>query len=261
MKPGFSSLILICLACSVFGQKKMLTSDILYLKNGNRLTGQIIQYEQDQKVTLKLKDNSKVTILASEIDRIVQETVEEEKVNENYISTQKINTKPRTQGTYNITQLSFAIGGGDGDGLALGAGISTILGFQIKPSFGIGLGVGLDNYARRGETIYPVFIDLRSYLPTKKNLNAYYIALNSGYGFAFPRENIGIIEAEGGFLIHGAFGYRTTTREGVDVNIDAGLRVQKANFSRTSSNGDIEERDLVFQRFTIRVGIGLWGKK
>ena len=122
------------------------------------------------------------------------------------------------------------------------------------------MGVGLDNYARRGETIYPVFLDVRGYLPIFKKENAYYYAVNIGYGFAFPRENISINDAEGGVLVHGAVGYRTTTQEGVDINIDIGAKFQEASFSRDLFNGDVEIRDLVFQRLAIRVGIALWNK-
>ena len=135
------------------------------------------------------------------------------------------------------------------------------MGYQFGPLLGIGVGAGLDNYARRGETIYPVFLDLRAYLPFTPKPNHYYIALNGGYGFAFAREKIGINEADGGYMVHGAIGYRTTTREGVDVNIDAGAKFQKAGFSRDLFNGDIEVRNLVFKRFTVRVGIALWANK
>ncbi len=263
MKPAFISLILICLACSIFAQNTTQTSDVIILKNGDRLSGQLIKYQQNEKAILMLADGSKITIVDEEIDRIIQEVVDEEEkpVKEVFEPKPKIYVKPKSKGLYSITQLSFAMGSGNDDGLALGAGISTILGYQIKPMFGIGVGVGLDNYARRGETIYPVFVDIRSYLPFTKKPNAYYIALNGGYGFAFARESIGINDAEGGYMFHGALGYRTTTKEGVDVNIDMGAKFQKAVFSRDLFNGDIEVRSLVFQRFVVRVGIALWAKK
>lgn len=264
MKPVFISLIYLLLAFNTFAQKNNKTSDVVILKNGDRLSGEITQYIQDEKLILKRSDGTEITILAEEIQQIIQELSEENinalpaedfkpKPNNTYV-------KPKTNGLYNITQLSFAMGSGSEPGLALGAGISNIVGYQIKPIFGVGLGIGLDNYARRGETIYPVFVDVRSYLPITKKPHSYYISLAGGYGFAFARESIGINSAEGGYMAHAAIGYRTTTKEGVDVNIDIGGKVQKATFSRDLFNGDIERRDLTFQRLIVRVGIALWGK-
>ena len=227
------------------------------------MTGEIIQYIQDEKLILRLADGSQINILPEEIQQIIQELPDDnidEIPAEGFKPKAKLFIPPKTEGLYNITQLSFAMGSGSEPGLALGSGISTIGGYQIKPFLGVGLGIGLDNYARRGETIYPVFVDIRSYLPFTKKPNAYYVAVDGGYGFAFARESIGITSAEGGYMAHLAIGYRTTTRERVDVNIDMGVKFQEASFSRDLPNGDIEVRELTFQRFTVRVGITLWGK-
>ncbi|MEO1258013.1 MAG: hypothetical protein AAFZ15_04420 [Bacteroidota bacterium] len=261
MKPVFFSLILLCLSLSAYAQNSNSTEDVVVLKNGDRLNGEIVDYVQGQKLTLKTSDGTEVTILDEGIDQILQQTPENETEETLLDSAPVILIEPQTKGIYNVTQLSFAMGSGDEDGLALGAGLSTIFGKQFSPLFGLGLGVGLDNYARRGETIYPVFIDVRSYLPIGKKPFSYYATLNGGYGFAFKRESIGIREASGGILVHGAVGYRTTTKEGVDVNIDLGAKFQEASFSRDLFNGDIEVRELVFKRITIRVGITLWSKK
>ena len=252
------------MAFSANAQKSAKTNDMIVLKNGDRLTGEIIKYDQGKEVSLKLEDGSVVTIKDDEIKNIIQEVgerVEDVPDAEFYEPAPKEYYPSKTKGFYNITQLSFAMGSGDAEGLALGAGISTIFGMQFQPILGVGFGVGLDNYARRGETIYPVFIDIRGYLPFFNKENSYYYTLNGGYGFAFPRKSIGINEAEGGILVHGAIGYRTTTKEGVDVNMDIGAKFQEASFSRDLFNGDVEVRNLVFQRLAVRVGIALWGKK
>ncbi|MEZ4957516.1 MAG: hypothetical protein R2825_28415 [Saprospiraceae bacterium] len=264
MKPVFISLIYLLLAFNTFAQKNNKTSDIVLLKNGDRLSGEITEYIQGEKLILKRSDDTEITILAEEIQQIIQELADE---NENALPAEDFKPKsnayikPKTNGLYNITQLSFAMGSGSEPGLALGAGISTIVGYQLKPILGLGLGIGLDNYARRGETIYPVFVDVRSYLPISKKPHSYYISLAGGYGFAFARESIGINSAKGGYMAHAAIGYRTTTKEGVDVNVDIGVKNQKATFSRDLFNGDIERRDLTFQRLIVRVGIALWSKK
>lgn len=233
------------------------------MNNGDRFVGEITKYVQGEQVDILLKDGSTLSLKETDIKKIMQETggaVEREEI-ESFKPEKKVWRKPQTKGIYNITQLSFALGEGDNNGLALGAGISSIIGRQFSPALGVGLGLGLDNYARRGETIYPVFLDLRTYLPFSKKPHAYYLALNGGYGFAFTREGIGINEAEGGYMGQVAIGYRSATQEGVDVNVDIGTKFQEARFSRDLFNGDVEVRDLVFQRIVVRIGITLWGKK
>ncbi len=260
MKPVIISLIIVCVSLSVFAQES--PSDVIILNNGDRLVGEIIKYQQNSKLILRQADGNEIEILSEDINRIIQEvsdgrTIETAKP---YSPKKRTYLKPRTNGWYVISQLAFAMGRNDDTGLALGAGISAIGGYQFKQSLGIGIGLGLDNYARRGETIYPIFVDIRTYLPIKKKPAAYYIALNGGYGIAFKRESIGINEAKGGYLVYPAIGFRTSTKEGVDVNIDAGIKLQKASFTRDLFNGDVEVRDLTFQRFAVRVGITLWSK-
>ncbi len=260
MKPALISFLLICFAFPLFSQSSSV--DVVILKNGNRLEGEIIQYEQHVKLILKQDGGGEIEIKDENIEQIIQGVKRgENPPNTIFKSKKKTYPKTRNSGTYFISQLAFAMGRSDEDGLALGAGTAFIAGKQFKPGFGVGVGIGLDNYARRGETIYPAFLDLRSYLPFKTKSGSYYATLNVGYGFAFARKSIGINEAEGGYLIHPAIGFRTTTKEGVDVNIDAGMKLQKASFSRDLFTGDVEVRDLTFQRFAVRVGITLWGKK
>ncbi len=264
MKPVFITMISLFFAVAALAQKTQKGNDLVILKNGDQLYGEIIKYQQDEQLTLRLNDGTELTILLEETKQVVQGlpgTTTQQGNIERARYAAKDFPKPKTEGLYNITQLSFALGNGSEPGMALGAGISSLVGYQFKPFFGIGLGLGLDNYARRGETIYPVFVDVRSYFPGKKKPYAYFLSLEGGYGFAFARENINITDAEGGYMMHVALGYRAITKEGVDVIFDVGAKFQKASFSRDLFNGDTEIRDLTYQRFALRIGIGLWSKK
>ena len=55
-----------------------------------------------------------------------------------------------------------------------------------------------------------------------------------------------------------SFGFRLGTPDGTNVNIDLGYRIQKAFFREQLLNGDVDERDIVFRRITVRVGLTLW---
>lgn len=259
MKPATIIFIWLFATIGAFAQTAGETVDVVFLKNGTRQIGEIIIYEQGEELRLKTKDGEQITIADSDIMKIMQGVTQEELADVIKLpQPEPVEYAARSKGFYNNTMLAFALGQGDGDALSLGAGLSTSLGFQIKPSFGIGVGIGLDNYARRGETIYPVFAEVRGFLPVGKKKHSYYYSLAGGYGMAFKRESIGVKQAEGGYMIHPSIGFRTPTREGVDVNVDIGAKFQKASFQHDLFNGDIKVRDLVFQRLTIRVGLTLW---
>ena len=245
-------------AIGAFAQNTGKTVDVVFLKNGERQVGEIIIYEQGEELVLKNQDGERIRIPDSEILKILQSVSLGELPEVEEKVPVKTEFKPHTSGIYNHTMLSFAIGEGDGNALALGAGLSTSVGYQFKPSLGFGVGIALDNYARRGETIYPVFAEVRGFFPFKKKPDTYTFSLAGGYGLAFKRESIGVREAKGGYMIHPTIGYRTPTRDGVDVNIDIGAKFQKAEFQHALHNGDIKIRDLLFQRLTIRVGLTLW---
>lgn len=243
-------------AIGAFAQTE--TVDVVFLKNGKRHIGEILSYEQGEQLVLLDHDGERINIRDSKILKILQGvTVEEAGTAEEELKVKPV-LDPKVKGFYNTTMLSFAMGNGNTNTLALGAGLSNVVSYQLKPHLGVGLGIGLDNYARRGETLYPVFLELKSYLPLKKRPWAYYVSMQGGYGMAFKRESTGVSEAEGGYMVHPAIGYRTATRDGVDVNIDLGVKLQKASFTHDLFNGDVQVRNLVFRRLAIRVGLSLW---
>jgi len=242
--------------------------DAIYLKNGSIYKGEILKYEQGSSLTLKIGDDQVIVIEEADIDRIVQGQPNTENLDiedevefiPEVIEKEKIEFDYKTEGWYNTTYIAFFAGNdgnednGNGD-FKLGSGLENVLGKQFSPLLGLGLGIGLDNYSRRGETILPVFAELRGYL--LKNGQLYY-SLGAGYGFAFKRESFGIRDANGGYMLHPAIGLRLGTPDGTNVNIDLGYKVQKAFFREELLDGDIDERNILFQRLALRVGLTLW---
>lgn len=259
MRPVFIIFIWLFAALASFAQEQEKTVDVVFLKNGTRKIGEIQSYEQGKELVLLDGDGDRIRIPDDRILKILQGvTLAEANAESADTGLPPQVFKLHTKGFYNTTLLAFAIGNGGTNSLALGAGLSSVVGYQVRPSLGIGLGIGLDNYARRGETIYPVFAEVRTFLPLIKKPNAYYLNLAGGYGLAFKRESIGVVQAKGGYMLHPAIGYRTATREAVEVNLDLGMKFQKAEFQHNEFNGDVRVRDLVFQRITLRVGLTIW---
>ena len=233
--------------------------DVVYLKSGEQLKGKITAYEPGNKIVILQSDGIEVEVPDSEVSKILQDIQMDETGKLEVRYNKKDLLKPKNRGLYNSTLLAFAIGSGSDnrETLSLGAGINNVTGYQWSPLFGLGIGVGLDNYARRGETLYPVYLEYRGYF-SEKNRGSFYYALAGGYGFAFKRENLEIEDAEGGWMAHPVIGYRSATSEGLDVNVDLGVKFQKAYFVKSIFGGNLEVRDLIYRRITLRVGMTLW---
>jgi hypothetical protein len=239
--------------------------DEVYLKNGSILKGEILKYNQGENLTLKIGEEQIIVIQEANIEKIIQgevDIVDEVEVDLPDIEpVEKVSFEYKTEGWYNTTFISFYAGndGSDEDGngnFKLGSGLHNVVGKQLNRFVGLGLGLGLDNYSRRGETIVPVFAELRGYpFPKVKQL---YYSFALGYGFAFKRESFGIVDANGGYMVHPAIGIRLGTPDGTNVNIDIGYRAQKAFFREQLINGDVDERNVIFNRLALRVGLTLW---
>jgi len=57
-------------------------------------------------------------------------------------------------------------------------------------------------------------------------------------------------------MVHPALGWRFRASARINFTIDAGLKFQKAYIKRvTILNGDLEIGDILYQRFTLRLGL------
>lgn len=244
------------------------TQDVIYLKNGSVFKGKILEYEKGAVLLLELENGSVIEFEDDEIDRVVQEAIdldkgkgEEKEEDKEPVRYRKVILKKkekvyrfRETGIYNATFFSSSNGSHNGE-LQVGLGVHNVIGYQLNRLFGLGIGVGLDSYSfQDGETLYPIFIEARGYL--RKKWHSPYYSMNLGYGFAIADESENVIEAEGGLMVHPCFGMRFGANKDANVMIDVGYKFQYANITRVMPfNGDLEERDLLFKRLTIRLGL------
>ncbi|MBK9015091.1 MAG: hypothetical protein IPM82_14045 [Saprospiraceae bacterium] len=255
----FNLLLLLLVAICNPASAQAPSKDVVTMKDGKILTGKILQYSPGHTLRLEQSDGQIMELLDADIAKI-QQGIELPTDEKRQLPTKKPASLPKakTHGLYTASMLSFAAGNSGGEGLSLGAGFSQVFGYQLNQFLGVGAGFGIDNYSRRGETVYPLFGEVRSFLPSKKKSGNFYALAAGGYSLAFARKRLEITKAEGGPMGHLAIGYRDRTIEGLDINLDIGPKFQRASFNRTLHNGDLEERKIDFRRIFIRVGIGFW---
>lgn len=234
--------------------------DVVYLKDGSVLKGKIQEYKQDEYLVILLTSGTKLTVWEEEINRIRQQLPGEELPIGSSAQSRKEKRKARRntyafqeKGWYNVTYLASYNGRVEGE-YEMGLGIQNTFGYQFNRFFGLGVGISLDAQSLDGsETLYPVFVEFRGYFT--KTVKAPYYSLSGGYSFAFKNKNQDIAEAEGGYLIHPAIGYRLGADAETNVLIDIGYRFQKASFTREVPFDDKLVKQVDYRRFSIRLGL------
>ncbi|MDZ4680683.1 MAG: hypothetical protein SH848_03555 [Saprospiraceae bacterium] len=236
-------------------------TDVVYLKDGSVLKGLIVNYEQGATLNFRLQNGEEIVINDSEIARIVQDVREPKSTSYDELINGKTKAKPKEQvygfrerGFYNAVMLG-SLNTRSGNEFKMGLSFHNVVGFQFSQWLGIGLGLGIETYGTDDdEVIYPVFAEFRGYF--NKKIKAPYYTLGAGYGFMTTNEKEFITEARGGWMLHPAIGMRFSGKKHSNLTADIGYKFQKAYFRRDFSfNGDIEIRDVLYQRLIIRVGL------
>lgn len=218
--------------------------DVVLLRDGSVLKGQILSYDYETEMQLKLATGATVVLAYSKIKTIRQQQLNGRK-NKPYAFKEK--------GFYNATDLLIlAVDERTDDTPA--AGLSTVFGYQFKRHIGAGLGLAVHNYSLGGnEMIYAIFGEARGYL-NKKNVSPFY-SINAGYGFAASNQRL--VASKGGVYLSPSFGYRMGSSEHVNFTLSLGWNFQKAAFtySRNNQLRETVEQRIFYKRFYLKAGL------
>jgi len=232
--------------------------DVVYLKDGSVLRGQILEYQQGENIRFSMR-SGEMLIQEEEIERIVQEP--ENPLFLGLIKRQKKDKVYdfREKGFYATAVFALLPGGGD-QRSEIGLSVQSSFGHQFNRLFGAGIGISIDGYANGigGDTFLPLFAEVRGYL--FKKIGTPYWSLAGGYGFPLRLNtnttNEQIRRFEGGYMLHPVIGYRFTADRSVNMTIDVGYKFQKALSEREFwFNGDFETRDVLYRRLSLRMSV------
>jgi len=225
--------------------------DVVYLKNGGVINGQIISSLSSGQVTIKTKDNSLWVFEASQIDSI----------------SKKSNTFSQIHlGYFNLTEAGILVGNSNNK-YATPFSMMNISGWQFKNQFSIGAGAGVEFFS---ETYLPVVADFRYYLKPQ-GLKPFF-GLQGGYSFSLdkpdkqyvyaaypydsniwrnPTVDALEIKAKGGFLINPFVGFSTPLGENLALTFSAGYRIMRQRYSRE----DHYLIDIDYNRLSLKIGL------
>lgn len=231
--------------------------DIVHLKDGSVLRGEILAYQQGESLRLKIKAGELV-IKEEDIDKIIQEptnplfslSLTKQKKKKVYAFKEK--------GFYSATVFALLPAGGEEGNSEVGLSLQASFGYQFNRMFGLGIGASIDGYANAGggDTFLPVFLEARGYL--RKKIRTPYWVVAAGYGFPLRTNefNQDVRRFEGGYMLHPAIGYRLGADKAVNVTFDIGYKFQKALTEKEFFfSGDIFTRDVLYQRLSLRMSV------
>lgn len=173
-KKTILSALLLCLAATLHAQTP---GNIIYLKNGSVIKGNVVESVPNQHIKIRTSDGSIFVYQMSDVDRIV---MNEEKKN----TTSENDPKSWQQKGHRGLDFSISLGPdvtfNNGKGSArFGTEIEGGKKFNKNFYFGVGLGVSAGN----GNTSIPLFGSLRTFFPVDNSRVTPTLLFQGGYSF------------------------------------------------------------------------------
>ena len=229
--------------------------DVVYLKNGSIIRGQVIEQKMGEYIKIKIVGGSIFVYKTEEVDKIEKE--EKETVFNKYVPRRMRPKIYKEKGVIAHLKLGFMPGVNTGGWAVLGVNAHGLLGYHLNPNWMVGIGMGIDGYFP--EALTPIYLEGRYYL--KQSSLSPYARLAAGYASAIP--NWQTVSANGGIYLNPGVGVRFGSRSKVHFTFDFGLKLQKAYYvTRTWNwdwNGNGEELenelDILFRRTDFSFGL------
>ncbi|MBT3209859.1 MAG: hypothetical protein HN704_13755 [Bacteroidetes bacterium] len=185
-------LLFISLLLPLLSHAQTEIEDVLYLKNGGVIRGQIIEHKINEHVKIKCSDRNIWVFEQSEIDRIAKEEIPK---------LQKYKVKDK--GYVNNTDFGLLINNNDYFEVPLNFLMVNAYKFPFNTTLGIGTGIERFNFP-----VIPLFLDAKYYVFDKKVSPVF--MLQSGYSFSFEKDRDDF-ETKGGYMFNLGCGVRVFT--------------------------------------------------
>ncbi len=235
--------------------------ETVYLKDGQVVKGKIISYTKGDRLSMYDQAGNEFIFKDEDIRRIVQDV--DRYTLKKYLRQRRKMLRPfnyafpETGTYYEVSLSTFTSDTSIDEPDQTAVGVHFAVGKQWNRNFGTGIGIGLDGYDSfgSGTTLMPLYVQARGYF--RKKWQSPFYAFNGGYAFSLGGDTEAFqIEAEGGWMFHPALGWRFGASAQSNFTLDLGVKYQKAYIERISNfNGDLEIRDILYRRLTLRFGL------
>ncbi len=193
--------------------------DVLYLKNGSVIRGQIVVHVPGSHIRIEILGGSELLYDIDEIDLIKHEPSKYRRIKLK-LRKEYVPISFRKRGIYNRFGLGFGFGENEW-GPVINVSYQYSLGYHFNQYMNVGIGSGLEPY--ESGLIMPFWAELHGDL-LQKVISPHYL-LQVGYGYAAVR-GWNIDRMDGGVYAHAAVGFKVNTRRRAEWIFTLGFKAQ-----------------------------------
>ncbi|MEM9837118.1 MAG: hypothetical protein AAF828_11485 [Bacteroidota bacterium] len=238
--------------------------DLVKARNGQLYEGQIIRYEHESFLTIRLRNGKEITLGMDEVQRtgfqefsgeIIDPSAEDPAPVESD-QPKPFNRKWTTHpgvgvnfGTEQVNDNNFFFG--DNTSI-VGYSFSVVQAYNFSPQLSLGLGASYTLFNQdRKERVGALYGQLRGAL--SKNIITPILQLEVGYSVPIGSRDIQLIERQGNVHFHPSVGVKFgRTERQPEIMIDLGYRFLDTEYTFESFRG-LETRRNAYRRFFIRM--------
>ena len=187
-------LFIICIPASVIAQR-VWEEDVVYLKNGSIIRGEIIHQEIGKSVNIRLREGIEMTLMTSEIEKISREPAKFSKLKLKFHK-RYLPVVYRSQKLYQMISFGLAINETRNTPNATPVLHYRTM-YHLNRWLNLGIGTGLDAY--EGGLVIPVYGEIHGE-PFRRQTSPYYFA-KGGYGIGANGSNMHDV-FQGGYMAH-----------------------------------------------------------
>ncbi len=229
----FIALIMLCLPLMIVAQSGM--EDVVYLKNGGILRGQIIERVEGQSIKIEIVGGNVRVVNTAAIERIKREPIPS-------------STNYKKSGYVNQTGINILPGENSKT-----VRFQMVNGYRLSAKFSAGIGVGYVPY-NEPLGLVPIFVEGR-YQFRGANTSPF-VFFRTGYGISVLADDDAQIEHhQGGLVVNPGIGIVFYTDGGLGWSFTAGLNIDHATYEQPGWGNQNVETKLVYQR--LQLGISL----
>jgi hypothetical protein len=215
------------------------TEQVLYLKNGWVLRGQLLSAPTADPIRLQTADRSEFSFRRAEVDSLRQRPIG------------RPGAPYKVRGFGHYTELGALAGRNTSSSVNTSAfSFQTVNGFKFNQWVYVGLGVGADLYAT--QSLVPLFASLRGDLARRGTVLPFYF-LDAGYGLNITGQDNTLAQPvtySGGRLWAAGLGLKVPFSNSTGFLLSVGYRTQRTTLSRPA----IAPERVTFERIAVRAG-------
>jgi hypothetical protein len=249
-----SALFVAFVCTNIFAQKNK-QEDVLYLKNGSVIRGEIIEQKIGDNLKIQLLGGSVFVFAETELDSIKREAVFTKlKDKSDYFA--------KTKGYRNMTEGGFIIGhefsndwwGGYSSRTDWGVMLHTVNGYQFNRYLYTGIGLGIEKNITYRENFAPIYARVAYDMLKKKTTP--YIFTDLGYVLNWTKlENyLEDYKNKGGLYFSTGLGVRVFNSSKVSVTTAISYKRTTINSAYTNWQGDVKQK-FTYNRVGVTAGV------